>query len=51
MGYEIFVYTVASVLGIAAGCSAGWLPASGKLALALGLVLPPAGVGLAMAFC
>jgi hypothetical protein len=50
MALELFVYVVSSVLGVAGGCSAGWFPASGKAALALGLV-PAAGVGLAMAFC
>jgi hypothetical protein len=51
MGFELFVYTVASALGVAVGWAARWLPASGKFALAVGLLLPPAGVGMAMAFC
>lgn len=51
MGYELVVYTVASVLGVAGGWAARWLPASGKLALAVCLLLPAAGVWLAMAFC
>ena len=48
---ELLVYTVASVLGIGTGLAARSLPASGKVALLLGLVLPPAGVALSMAFC
>jgi hypothetical protein len=47
---ELFLYVVSTVLGVAAGCWAWRIPASGKAALALGLV-PVAGVGLAVAFC
>ena len=50
MEFEIVVYVLASVLGVIGGCSANRFPASGKLALLLGLV-PGAGVGLSMAFC
>lgn len=50
MGFELFVYVVSSLLGVAGGCLAWRFPASGKAALALGLV-PAAGVGLALAFC
>ena len=50
MMYELPVYVVSVLTGVAAGIAVWRLPASGKFALALGLI-PPAGFGLAMAFC
>jgi hypothetical protein len=50
MWYELPVYIVSVVAGLAAALSVRRLPASGKLALVLALV-PPAGLGLAMKFC
>lgn len=50
MEFELVVFALASVLGVVGGCWANRFPASGKLALLLGLV-PAAGVGLSMAFC
>lgn len=50
MTAELLYYLGVSAVGVVAGVLAGRLPASGKVALAL-CVLPPAGVGLGMAFC
>jgi len=50
MSFELSVFILGSVLGVVGCCSAGLFPASGKLALAIGLV-PPAGFGLSILYC
>jgi hypothetical protein len=50
MSFELSVLVVLTVAGIIGGCSASRFTASGKAALALGVV-PVAGLGLSIAFC
>jgi len=50
MDPNLVFYIVAMALGIIGGLSANFFPASGKAALILSL-MPPAGIGLSLAFC